>query len=846
MKAAILGTADTGLLSSPLAISDLGDGDILRNVIVGGSAERELAFEELVRRHGALVYGVCRRRMRDKSLADDAAQAVFMILARKASALRGTGSLSGWLYRTAVQVCSSMLRDQRTRIRHEKAAAKLPDDGLDPEVMAAVRRSIDEGLLHLKPSEREALLLCYFEEVPQEAAAKRMGISYAAYRQRLSRALERLRQHFGMRGKVLSEGALGAAVVSLSRADAAESLTLHANWTACSLGMAPASAGVVKTVNGVLRSMAIKTGSVALFVAAFLSIGIATALIAADRSEPPKIPPPEAVANTPLPGKPQSMHQVLEDIKGIGTPVMSRDGRWLAVREEGDKLALIDLEQAQQNPKAEPARYDLARLAKSSAWDNVGVGVVAAFSPDSQRMIFCGKENLMILALPAKEPPVPMVNENGEKLGTEYVPALSAKYASPVVPPVGQRVDVWPLYQVPKVVPPPPGPGQSSPALRELLFHVPDAKGKLVKGPLVVLGSVQWIGPVNEVAVTLANGDAAVIRAATGKAVRTFSKAAFEKDVGKPLESLSIISGGAEGKAIVEAARLYPPEMRDMIGTYVPSGDEAPERGRNPGSAEPGPAMPRYIYLCEGDKRTRIFKASVARWLDTLWVLPSQKLDKYLYFQVANDGHSGHGVPHVWLGQLDATGKRTEKDLGNPFAKTVDAPQFNLLSLEADASRAIVLMRAQRPKTVPNKVDDATRKKIEDGLKNGEIRAVHRDGREALVQMLGGHFIFQKYERAGGATDRDGNVTMTFYTWQVWELNGKEGSVKAISPEYGEAIGELEGTVGIGGAARAGWNATGSAYHAATGLLALPLSGVKRGQRGADEESRGLMLIRTK
>jgi hypothetical protein len=327
--------------------------------------------------------------------------------------------------------------------------------------------------------------------------------------------------------------------------------------------------------------------------------------------------------------------------------------------------------------------------------------------------------------------------------------------------------------------------------------------------------------------------------------VKTFEKAAFEKDSGKAMASLKIVSVGVDGKTVVEATRTYPPEMKGMMGTYIPHGDEAPERGRNPGSAEPGPDMPRYIFLCDGEKRTRIAMLSTARTCDTLWELPSAKAEKYLFFQVANEGWAGRGEPHVWLGQLDAAGKRSEKDLGNPFAKTVDGPMFDLLEIAPDASKATVLMRAQRVKTIPKKLDDATRKQIEEQLKSGKVQAASINGQEGVIQMLASGLLYQKYERAGGGEDREGNLTMMFQTWQVWELDAAKQSIKAVTPEFGEAIGELENIVGMPGGPGARWQ-TSAAFGG--GWMAINLLGQNRQMKQGDDwqESRGLMLVRVK
>ena len=84
----------------------------------------ERAFGELVARHAGLVYGRCRRRLRDAHLAEDVTQAVFVLLARRPPARRDAKSpLAGWLYRTTIFACNNTMRAQRIRQHHEQRRA---------------------------------------------------------------------------------------------------------------------------------------------------------------------------------------------------------------------------------------------------------------------------------------------------------------------------------------------------------------------------------------------------------------------------------------------------------------------------------------------------------------------------------------------------------------------------------------------------------------------------------------------------------------------------------------------------------------------------------------------------
>src|SRR5215213_5216461 len=87
-------------------------------------ARSEHAFTELVRRHAGFVLATCRRRLRDAHLSEDAAQAVFLVLARRPPMRRAANaSLAGWLHKTAIYACNNAMQAGRTRERHERRVA---------------------------------------------------------------------------------------------------------------------------------------------------------------------------------------------------------------------------------------------------------------------------------------------------------------------------------------------------------------------------------------------------------------------------------------------------------------------------------------------------------------------------------------------------------------------------------------------------------------------------------------------------------------------------------------------------------------------------------------------------
>lgn len=149
------------------------------------------AFAELARRHGPVVYGTCLRLLGRVDLAEDAAQAVFLILARKAPHLRVRTTLVPWCLATAKRVCHGIRRAERRRIHFERP--------LD-ETLTAPPESDDialfEALDRLRDPEQEAVVLRFVQGLSLAEIGKAQGISEDAARMRVQRAVARLRERF--------------------------------------------------------------------------------------------------------------------------------------------------------------------------------------------------------------------------------------------------------------------------------------------------------------------------------------------------------------------------------------------------------------------------------------------------------------------------------------------------------------------------------------------------------------------------------------------------------------------------------------------------------------------------
>ena len=162
----------------------------------------EHAFAELVRRFSNLVFSVANRRLNNAALAEEAAQSVFLRLAKSAPNLSTEPELIGWLHRTSVHVAVDLWRaETRRRAREEKAAAMQFIESIQPnENSSHLTLALDEALDDLSDSDRQALLLRFFDGRKMRELAENLGITEDAAKMRISRSLDRLRERLALRG----------------------------------------------------------------------------------------------------------------------------------------------------------------------------------------------------------------------------------------------------------------------------------------------------------------------------------------------------------------------------------------------------------------------------------------------------------------------------------------------------------------------------------------------------------------------------------------------------------------------------------------------------------------------
>jgi RNA polymerase sigma factor (sigma-70 family) len=221
----------------------------------------EAAFEVLVHRHGAMVWHVCRMVLREPHAAEDAFQATFLILVRKAGSIARPELLGNWLYGVAYRVALRVKKTSTRRELHERrgvdvAAAATSNSVAEPDLQPVLQ----EELQRLPAKYRSPLVLCYLEGRTNEEAARQLQWPLGTVKVRLMRGREMLRTRLVRRGLALA--AVGLALAATNVASAAPPALVDATITAAILfaagkasEIAKLSTDLVALTEGVLKTM---------------------------------------------------------------------------------------------------------------------------------------------------------------------------------------------------------------------------------------------------------------------------------------------------------------------------------------------------------------------------------------------------------------------------------------------------------------------------------------------------------------------------------------------------------------------------------------------------------------
>jgi RNA polymerase sigma factor (sigma-70 family) len=325
------------------------------------------SFAALVRRHGPLVWRVCRQVLGHHQDAEDAFQATFLVLARKAGTVRAESHLAGFLHGVAYRAAMSAKRSAARRRGRERQAVGRDDRGPGWEVAwREVQALLHEEIDRLPERYRVPFLLCYIEGMGRAEAARQLGLKEGTVWSRLAEARNGLRARLARRGIDLSAVLGGAALASKAGQSvplALQKMTIDAAL-ACNAGKGAAGvssagmAALVRGVTGALPGTRLKLAMALLFLTGVLATGVG--LVARPRGQEEQAKPESRATRPAVPGErgearsdshgdPLPAGAILRigtrryrTGGGINQAVVSPDGKTLAAASEAG-ITLFDL-----------------------------------------------------------------------------------------------------------------------------------------------------------------------------------------------------------------------------------------------------------------------------------------------------------------------------------------------------------------------------------------------------------------------------------------------------------------------------------------------------------------------
>src|SRR5262245_17060321 len=235
----------------------LRDGELLDRFLAEGD---EAAFEALVQRHGPMVLGVCWRVLRNEADAEDAFQATFLVLARKASTIRPRGMVGNWLY----GVASNTARNARAMIlrrrQKEREAGAMPKQAAPERAWEELQPLLDQELPALPDKYRAPIVLCDLEGKTIREAARQLGCPQGTVATRLARGRALLARRLTRPGLSLSPTALAAALAQ-GQASAGVPTALVASTVkaATSFAAGQATTGLLSAAAAAMADAAVKS-----------------------------------------------------------------------------------------------------------------------------------------------------------------------------------------------------------------------------------------------------------------------------------------------------------------------------------------------------------------------------------------------------------------------------------------------------------------------------------------------------------------------------------------------------------------------------------------------------------
>jgi RNA polymerase sigma factor (sigma-70 family) len=311
----------------------LTDGQLLKDYL---GRHDEAALAALVQRHGPMVWGVCRRVLRNYHDAEDAFQATFLVLVRKAASIASPELLANWLYGVAHQTALNARATTAKRRARERQMTEMPKRAVtERDLWGDLQPLLDRELSCLPDKYRVAIVLCDLEGRTRKEAARQLGVPEGTLAARLARGRVMLAKRLARHGLAVAGGSLATLLAQNAAAAGVPASMVSSTIKAASLlaagqaaATAVASAKVAALTEGVLKAMLltkIKTATALALgaVLAWSAVGLLLETLTA--AEPRQAAPTECQARAPKQDAPKA---------DAAKEAAKLNGRWRAVAAE--------------------------------------------------------------------------------------------------------------------------------------------------------------------------------------------------------------------------------------------------------------------------------------------------------------------------------------------------------------------------------------------------------------------------------------------------------------------------------------------------------------------------------
>jgi RNA polymerase sigma factor (sigma-70 family) len=319
------------------AVGALTDGELLERFAASRGEAAEAAFAVLVERHAPMVLAACRRLLGDSHDAEDAAQAAFLVLARKARTIRSGQAVGGWLHAVAVRIATKAMVAAARRRKHEERGGEMAARREERPNPAESWAELHEQIERLPDRLRLPIVLCYLEGLTHAEAAQRLALPVGTVESRLARGRERLKERLTARGATAMIPMLGPSAPPELTPAAAPAAWIQATARAATRFAAGDAAAASANATAMAREMIARLGwhqarlAIGYVLAAALVGGGAMAAFRAGAPKAPAIVQQESRRPAaPAAEKPAGPAAPAPTILKLGGRVLDPDGRPLA------------------------------------------------------------------------------------------------------------------------------------------------------------------------------------------------------------------------------------------------------------------------------------------------------------------------------------------------------------------------------------------------------------------------------------------------------------------------------------------------------------------------------------